>query len=108
MSQLGSRAWRVTRAAVIARDGTVCRWCGADCSAAPTVDHLIPRKHGGSNHMDNLIVACRKCNYSRGSRLGPPPIFSDRQGPPLRPVTYPPLGTGKTGTGTRITVLGRA
>jgi 5-methylcytosine-specific restriction endonuclease McrA len=27
-----------------------------------TVDHLIPRKLGGTNDMRNLVAACRLCN----------------------------------------------
>ena len=31
-----------------------------------TVDHLMPVSLGGSNRLDNLGVACRKCNERKG------------------------------------------
>ena len=30
-----------------------------------TVDHLIPRSLGGSDDLDNLALACRRCNERR-------------------------------------------
>lgn len=34
-----------------------------------TVDHVIPKSHGGSNHVDNLAIACKACNDKKGSLL---------------------------------------
>lgn len=30
-----------------------------------TVEHIIPRSKGGSNHPRNIVLSCKKCNYSR-------------------------------------------
>ena len=30
-----------------------------------TIDHLIPRSLGGSDKLDNLALACRRCNERR-------------------------------------------
>lgn len=57
---------------LIARDGPNCCWCKRETSPdvnprrglRSTVEHIIPRSKGGSNHMYNLRVACRKCNNS--------------------------------------------
>ena len=31
-----------------------------------TVDHKISLKYGGSNSVDNLVVACLECNVKKG------------------------------------------
>src|SRR5207248_11360067 len=31
------------------------------------VDHQIPRSKGGSDHIDNLVACCQKCNAFKGS-----------------------------------------
>lgn len=32
-----------------------------------TVDHIVPRSHGGTNRMDNLTTLCSHCNWLKGS-----------------------------------------
>jgi 5-methylcytosine-specific restriction endonuclease McrA len=34
-----------------------------------TVEHIVPRTHGGTDAIDNLAVACRRCNVGKGKRL---------------------------------------
>jgi 5-methylcytosine-specific restriction endonuclease McrA len=58
--------WRKIRERIIKRDG-VCQQCGSDEKL--TVDHIIPRKLGGNDSMDNLQVLCASCNYSKGGRF---------------------------------------
>jgi hypothetical protein len=36
--------------------------------ATPTIDHIVPRAHGGDDHPDNLLPACWSCNSRRGTR----------------------------------------
>lgn len=36
---------------------------------APTLDHIHPRAHGGSDDPSNLQLACRECNNRKGARL---------------------------------------
>ena len=44
----------------------VCSYCGdTDRLCA---DHLIPKMRGGPDASDNLILACRRCNSSKGGR----------------------------------------
>ncbi|RYZ80581.1 MAG: HNH endonuclease [Proteobacteria bacterium] len=32
-----------------------------------TLDHRVPRSHGGSHSLDNLVIACGPCNSRKGS-----------------------------------------
>lgn len=58
------------------RDGDRCHLCSKRIDMAlpgtdrdgPTIDHLIPVSHGGSNDSLNLALAHRKCNMARGNR----------------------------------------
>lgn len=60
------------RLAIYLRDGFRCAYCGEDLrGAAPsevTLDHLVPRCEGGSNHETNLVTACKSCNSARGAK----------------------------------------
>ena len=70
--------WRKIRAKVLLRDQNTCFYCGQD---ATTVDHILPRKSGGLDTMDNLVAACTRCNYAKGGRFfvrtrtPPTPLF---------------------------------
>lgn len=33
------------------------------------VEHIIPRKHGGSDDLSNLALACIDCNLHKGANL---------------------------------------
>jgi hypothetical protein len=50
------------------RDGEQCIWCGKAlthrCPDA-TVDHVVCRSRGGSNSLENLVLACADCNHRR-------------------------------------------
>ncbi len=60
-------------AAVAVRDGYRCRLCGEPvamtlplgCGRAATLDHVIPRAQGGSDHRDNLQLAHHDCNQAK-------------------------------------------
>ena len=50
----------------------VCKGCGKifrtrtnEC----TVDHIIPRKYGGTNNIANLQILCRDCNQNKGHQI---------------------------------------
>lgn len=34
------------------------------------IDHIMPVVEGGTNHIDNLQLLCRRCNRSKGSSYG--------------------------------------
>jgi 5-methylcytosine-specific restriction endonuclease McrA len=53
----------------IERDGPACVWCGRELWRADlTAEHLLPRSRGGHATLENLVVACRRCNRARGPR----------------------------------------
>ena len=33
-----------------------------------TVDHIVPKKNGGTDHPDNLWLLCQACNSSKGTK----------------------------------------
>ena len=33
------------------------------------IEHIIPRQHSGSDDSENLCLACRECNLSKGTNL---------------------------------------
>ena len=35
----------------------------------PTVDHIVPLKHGGTDTLDNVQLLCKHCNSSKGARI---------------------------------------
>jgi disulfide oxidoreductase YuzD len=43
-----------------------CSYCGSRYKLS--LDHLIPRMKKGSDAPENLVLACRSCNSSKGSR----------------------------------------
>jgi hypothetical protein len=57
-----------TRYEVLKRDNHTCRYCGASApDATLTVDHVTPVALGGTDNPDNLVAACRDCNYGKAS-----------------------------------------
>lgn len=76
----------ITRVDVFNRDGWRCQLCGKATPKrllrdyrsknAPTLDHILPIKAGGSHTWDNLQCACRSCNSRKSSRpLGQTRLF---------------------------------
>lgn len=56
-------AW--SRPGVLRRDGHRCGYCRA---AATTVDHIVPRSHGGGNTWRNTVASCYRCNQRKADR----------------------------------------
>ena len=58
--------WRKLREVVIRRDAGTCQQCGQPGSH---VDHVIPRRLGGTDELSNLQLLCSQCNLSKGGRF---------------------------------------
>jgi ATP adenylyltransferase len=54
---------------VLKRAGGRCELCGVSVEErAIEIDHIIPRKHGGSDETTNLQALCYRCNANKGAR----------------------------------------
>lgn len=57
-----------TRYEVLRRDNHTCRYCGGTAPDVKlTVDHVTPVALGGGDDPNNLVAACRDCNYGKAS-----------------------------------------
>lgn len=34
-----------------------------------TLEHIVPRTHGGTNDVENLAISCARCNSQKGRKL---------------------------------------
>lgn len=59
--------WDVIRVRVLARDKHLCQSClkQGRAKAASTVDHIIPKAHGGTDDDRNLQSLCWSCHKSK-------------------------------------------
>lgn len=55
---------------VIQRDGGRCRYCGKEVGHAGQIDHVWPHSMGGLTVMENLVLACERCNTGKRDRIG--------------------------------------
>ena len=59
----------VDRQTLYSRDRHICAYCGnVYDSRQLTIDHVMPKSRGGTNHWTNCVTACRSCNHRKGSR----------------------------------------
>ena len=54
------------RAALFERDGDLCVYC--ESPDRLVVDHMFPINLGGTDHPDNLCLACKSCNAGKSGR----------------------------------------
>lgn len=64
----------VTHRTLIERDGLGCFFCFGEVFEGMTIEHLVPRAHGGPNHISNKFRACRDCNSNAGHLSAPEKI----------------------------------
>ncbi len=61
------------KAAVRQRAGNRCEYCQLNEEDTPLVplqlEHIRPKKHGGSDDLSNLALACIDCNLHKGPNL---------------------------------------
>lgn len=95
----------LSRKALFARDGHQCAYC--EDGVAETVDHVVPKSHGGKNEWMNVVSSCGPCNWRKrdrtpeeaGMELRFRPFAPDRAymlGARNRPEWEPFLYRGKT------------
>lgn len=60
---------RFNRKNVFARDDHRCQYCGQSGPASQlSLDHVVPRSHGGKTTWENIVCSCLKCNSKKGGR----------------------------------------
>lgn len=70
------RSYRRVRDYILATHPPVCAWCGGAIDLTlsgndplgPSVDHILPRAQGGTDHPNNLQPMHRRCNTTRGNQ----------------------------------------
>jgi predicted HNH restriction endonuclease len=61
--ELEIRRWANIRSLVISRDNRTCTSCEKTFPAKDlTVHHVVPRREGGSDELDNLVTLCPPCH----------------------------------------------
>ncbi len=68
--KIGCRRRRELRGILVERDGARCWYCRTrfhDLDDS-TIDHLVPRSHGGSWSLTNIVLACGPCNEAKADR----------------------------------------
>lgn len=58
---------KLTSREIFRRDNYTCQYCGAR-GGNLTLDHVIPRRLGGTHSWKNLVTACSSCNHRKGGR----------------------------------------
>src|SRR5437016_5046733 len=58
---------KLNRRTIFARDRYTCQYCG-QASKDLTIDHVVPKRHGGRTEWDNLVCSCRRCNMKKGDK----------------------------------------
>ena len=63
------RNYRQSRHVLFGRQEGLCAGCGVMFPFRNfTVDHIVPRSRGGTDHIDNLQLLCGACNSLKGDR----------------------------------------
>jgi 5-methylcytosine-specific restriction endonuclease McrA len=59
---------KLSRRTIFARDNFTCQYCGVTTKDL-TIDHVVPKRHGGPATWENLVCCCRKCNTRKSDKL---------------------------------------
>jgi 5-methylcytosine-specific restriction endonuclease McrA len=85
------RQVRFSRTHVWLRDGHRCQYCGdAKRAEELTYDHVLPRSRGGVTSWENIVTACRPCNFAKANRT-PSEAGLSLLKRPVEPRWLPPL-----------------
>ena len=67
--RLPNQTVKLNRRNIYARDHNHCQYCGQKFPTSElTLDHIVPRSHGGKSSWTNLVCACVSCNSRKGGR----------------------------------------
>lgn len=89
------QAVRFNRKNLFARDSNCCQYCGqTKPSHLLSVDHVIPRSHGGKTTWDNVVCSCLRCNSRKGGRTPKQagmPLLNEPKKPKVNPILTQPI-----------------
>jgi 5-methylcytosine-specific restriction endonuclease McrA len=64
-----SKIKKTKRELVIDKFKKRCAYCGLKLNEYnTTIDHIHPKKNGGTNHIENLFPACSHCNSHKSDK----------------------------------------
>lgn len=67
--RLPRRDVKFNRRNIFARDSNHCQYCGRRSPVSElSLDHVVPRSHGGDTSWTNIVCCCVKCNVRKGGR----------------------------------------
>jgi 5-methylcytosine-specific restriction endonuclease McrA len=82
---------KLNRRNLFARDQNRCQYCGRRISTKDlSIDHVVPRSHGGRTCWENVVCACMRCNVKKGGRT-PAQAHMTLVAKPMRPRRSPVL-----------------
>ena len=82
---------KLNRRNIFARDRNTCQYCGKHFAPSElSIDHVVPRSHGGATSWNNVVCACMRCNVRKGGRT-PTQAHMKLVHRPLRPKRSPVL-----------------
>jgi len=82
---------RPSKKSIWSRDGGKCQYCSKKLSVKEcTIDHVIPKSKNGPHVWENVVIACRKCNQKKGSKL-PSECDMFPKNKPTPPPSYVPF-----------------
>jgi len=79
-----ARGVKFSKANVLLRDDHKCQYCGLkshELKEPLTLDHVVPRFHGGKTRWENVVAACSKCNLEKAHFM----TMKPKCGTPKRP-----------------------
>ena len=78
-----------SRRNVFKRDRFTCQYCGKQPGSDDlTIDHIVPRAHGGESSWTNCVLACTDCNKHKADRT-PKQAHMRLRKDPVRPKWKP-------------------
>ena len=58
------------KAYLLEREQGCCIYCGIHASKAKMeIEHVVPRSRGGTDSLNNLVLACHECNQAKGNLI---------------------------------------
>lgn len=89
------RRVKFSRTNVYRRDAFACQYCGAQPGAVElTLDHVVPRAHGGRTEWTNIVACCVACNARKADRT-PEQARMNLARSPVRPAFMPAVSLGE-------------